>query len=83
LGEVIVLPAAAEPAPRASPAARRCEWFIPDGPGKLRRCGVEIDPGMDWCPEHIRHSASITGYGRPVPSVSIPFFGDDVAEAAD
>jgi hypothetical protein len=80
LGDVIV-PPAADPAPRAA-AARRCEWFLTDGHGKLRPCGVEIDPGMEWCPEHIRHAASITGYGRWVPS-AIPFFDDNAAEAAD
>jgi hypothetical protein len=65
---------------QAAPAVPHCEWFVPDGPGKLRHCGVEIDPGMQWCPEHIRHAASLSGYERPVPSVSLPFFPADVAE---
>jgi hypothetical protein len=82
LGDVIVQRVAAEPASRAA-AARRCGWFLTDGPARLRPCGVEIDAGIQWCPEHIRHSASITGYGRSVSSVPIPFFGDDAAEAAD
>jgi hypothetical protein len=83
LGDAIVQPAAAEPKAQAAAAARCCEWFVTDGPGKLRHCGAEIDPGMQWCPQHIRHGASITGYGRSARSGSIPFFADHGAEAAN
>jgi putative DNA primase/helicase len=82
LGDVIVQPAA-EPKAQAAAAARCCEWFVADGRGQLRHCGIEIDPGLQWCPEHISRAASISGYGRSAPSASIPFFDDDVAEAAD
>jgi hypothetical protein len=80
---VIVQPAAAELKAQTAAAARRSQRFILEGYSKLRHCGLEIDRDMQWCREHIRHAASITGYGRSVPSASIPFFGDDVAEAAD
>jgi putative DNA primase/helicase len=83
LGDVIVQPAAGGAEARAAPVARRCEWFIPDGPAKLHHCGVEIDPSMRWCPEHIQHSAAITGYGRRVSGAAILFFSDEAAQAGE
>jgi hypothetical protein len=41
----IVQPAA-EPKAQAAAAARRHEWFVPDGAGRLRHSDVEIDPAM-------------------------------------
>jgi len=66
---------AVQPAAAPASAGRKCEWFMFWADDRsLRHCGRQIEPGLTWCPEHIKWSALITSTARSV-STTVPPLG--------